>query len=178
MADAGEDSPADDSPVEVHGVLVCRGVQGTPSGGVDVHDVIDVLVVPSFPAEAGPLTFCAFVRAKRAGEADVSFRLYPLKAPSVTVATLPGRLKVQKGFEGRQSVIGSGFKTIRINQGGWYGVEFRVGETILARTRFAVGARAPRGAPPAAPPGSERPAGGAGPDAGGKAPPPGAPPPA
>jgi hypothetical protein len=138
------DAPAGDSPVEVHGVLVCRGVQGTPSGGVDVKDVVDILVVPSFPAEAGPLTFCAFVRASRAGEAEVSFRLHPLADPSQTLVTLPGRLRVQKGYEGRQTVIGSGFKSIKIHRGGWYGVEFRVGETVLARTRFAIGAKGPK----------------------------------
>lgn len=156
MSDAPVD---DDSPIEVHAVLVCRGVEGTKGGGVDVRDVIDVLVVPKFPAQAGPLTFCAFVRANRAGEADVSFRVYPLHHPETTVMTLPGRLRVQKGYEGRQSVIGSGFKTITFHAGGWYGIEFRVGETVLAKTRFAVGARssgeaAPGGAAsgPAAPP--------------------------
>jgi hypothetical protein len=133
----------DGAPVEVQGLLVCRGVQGTPTGGVDVKEVVDVLVVPSFPAEAGPLTFCAFVRAMRSGEADVSFRIFPLQEPEKTLVSLPGRLRVQKGYEGRQTVIGSGFKSIKIHAGGWYGVEFLVGDSVLAKTRFAIGARAP-----------------------------------
>jgi hypothetical protein len=146
-------NPADDdAPVEVQALLVCRGVAATPSGGVDVKDVVDVLVVPGFPAEAGPLTFAAFVRAMRAGEAEVSFRVFPLGEPDRTLVTLPGRLRVQKGYEGRQSVIGSGFKSIKIHAGGWYGVEFLVGAQVLAKTRFAIGARAPaKGEAPAAP---------------------------
>jgi hypothetical protein len=144
VARVTDDRPEDDgAPVEVQALLVCRGVAATPTGGVDVKDVVDVLVVPSFPAEAGPLTFCAFVRATRAGEAEVSFRVFPFGDAEKTLVTLPGRLRVQRGYEGRQTVIGSGFKSIKIHAGGWYGVEFRVGDTVLATTRFAIGARAP-----------------------------------
>ncbi len=71
----------------------------------------------------------------------MSFRLHPMADPSVTVATLPGKLTVAKGYEGRQTVIYSGFKTLTVKQGGWFGVEFRVGERVLARARFAIGAR-------------------------------------
>jgi hypothetical protein len=140
MSDGADDGDAN---VEVQGLLVCRGVQGTSTGGIDVKDVVDVLVVPSFPAEVGPLTFAAFVRSKRPGEAEVSFRVHPAADPSKTLVTLPGRLTVQKGYEGRQSVIGSGFKTLKVHAGGWYGVEFRLGDAVLARTRFAIGSKAP-----------------------------------
>ena len=36
-------------------------------------------------------------------------------------------------------------KTLTVKQGGWSGVEFRLGETVLARNRFLIGAVAPRG---------------------------------
>jgi Na+-driven multidrug efflux pump len=38
--------------------------------------------------------------------------------------------------------------------GGWFGIEFRLGGTVLARNRFLIGAIAPRGKPPATPPAS------------------------
>ena len=131
----------DDEPVRVEGLLVCRSVENSPSGGITVRDVLDIVPVAGFPGEAGPLAFAAFVRPARAGEAGISFRIHPVMDASVTVASLPGKLTIAKGFEGRQTVIYSGFKSLTVKQGGWYGVEFRVGERVLARTRFAVGAR-------------------------------------
>ncbi len=134
---------ADDEPVRVEGLLVCRSVENSPSGGITVRDVLDIVPVAGFPGEAGPLAFAAFVRPARAGEAGISFRIHPVANASVTVASLPGKLTIAKGYEGRQTVIYSGFKSLTVKQGGWYGVEFRVGERVLARTRFAVGARGP-----------------------------------
>ena len=52
-----------------------------------------------------------------------------------------------KGFEGRQTVVRVEMKSLQVKQGGWFGVEFRVGETVLARNRFLIGAIAPRPAP-------------------------------
>lgn len=132
-------TPTETASVEVHALLVCREVQTSKSGGVTVRDVLDIVPVLGFPGDAGPLSFAAFVRANRAGEAEVSFRLYPMSEPETTLATLPGRLRIAKGYEGRQNVIGAGFKTLKVQGGGWFGVEFRVGETVLARTRFAIG---------------------------------------
>ena len=131
-------SNPDTAGVEVTALLVCREIQNTKTG-VNVREVLEVVPVLQLPGEAGPLTFAAFLRSERAGEAKVSFRVHPLKDPTVTLITLPGRLLVQKGYEGRQTVVGAGFKTLKVNQSGWYGVEFRVGETILARARFLVG---------------------------------------
>src|SRR5262245_46121589 len=137
-------TPAPDGDaVRVEGLLVCRAVEGSASGGVTVRDVLDIVAVPSFPAEAGPLTFAAFARPLRAGEANGSFRIHPGQDESATIANLPGRLTVAKGYEGRQTVIHSGFKTLTVKHGGWFGVEFRLGERVLARTRFAIGARGP-----------------------------------
>ena len=144
-------SAPESAPIDVHALLVCREVQTSKSGGVTVRDVLDIVPVLGFPGDAGPLSFAAFVRANRAGEADVSFRLYPISSPETTLATLPGRLRIAKGYEGRQNVIGAGFKSLKVQAGGWFGVEFRVGETVLARTRFAIGAMQPAKSPVEAP---------------------------
>ncbi len=137
---AAPESAAASAPIDVHALLVCREVQTSKAGGVTVRDVLDIVPVLGFPGDAGPLSFAAFVRANRAGEAEVSFRLYPMSSPETTLATLPGRLRIAKGYEGRQNVIGAGFKSLKVQAGGWFGVDFRVGETVLARTRFAIGA--------------------------------------
>ncbi len=147
-----EATPADETPqIEVHALLVCREIQAGKTGGVSVREVLDIVPVLQLPGDAGPLTFAAFVRAHRAGEAKVSFRIFPLGDPSVTLVDLPGRLVVQKGYEGRQNVIAAGFKSLTVKAGGWFGVDFRVGETVLATTRFLIGAMVKKGAPPPAP---------------------------
>ena len=143
-----EPAPESSASLEVHALLVCREVVSSKQGGVSVRDIVDIVPVLGFPGDAGPLSFAAFVRASRAGEAEVSFRLYPMGNPEVTLATLPGRLRVAKGYEGRQNVIGAGFKSLKVQAGGWFGVEFLVGTSVLARTRFAIGAM--QGAPKAA----------------------------
>ena len=40
-------------------------------------------------------------------------------------------------------------KTLTVKQGGWFGIEFRLGDAVLARNRFLIGKVAPRGRPPA-----------------------------
>lgn len=149
-------APTESAPLDVHALLVCREVMSSKSGGVTVRDVLDIVPVIGFPGDAGPLSFAAFVRATRAGEAEVSFRLHPMEHPETTLATLPGRLRVAKGYEGRQNVIGAGFKTLKVQAGGWFGVEFKVGDKVLARTRFAIGMIAPKtaGGPGAPAPGA------------------------
>ena len=132
------DAAADDD-IEVTGLLVCREVQNGRAG-VSLREVVEIVPVIQFPGEAGPLAFAAFVRSKRAGEAKVAFRVHPLDQPETTLVEMPGRLQVAKGYEGRQSVISAGFRTLKINAGGWFGLEFRLGERVVARTRFAVGA--------------------------------------
>ncbi len=149
-----EPAPTESAPLDVHALLVCREVMSSKTGGVTVRDVLDIVPVIAFPGDAGPLSFAAFVRATRAGEADVSFRLHPMEHPETTLATLPGRLRVAKGYEGRQNVIGAGFKTLKVQAGGWFGVEFKVGDKVLARTRFAIGMIAPK---PAGGPGAPTP---------------------
>ena len=85
-----EAAPADETPqIEVHALLVCREVVGGKTGGVSVREVLDIVPVLQLPGDAGPLTFAAFVRAHRAGEAKVHFRIYPLGDPSVTLIELP-----------------------------------------------------------------------------------------
>ena len=135
-----EPAPESTASLEVHALLVCRAIESSKNGGVTVRDVVDIVPVLGFPGDAGPLSFAAFVRVHRPGEAAVSFRLYPMSSPETTLATLPGRLRVAKGYEGRQNVIGAGFKTLKVQAGGWFGVEFIVGTSVLARTRFAIGA--------------------------------------
>jgi hypothetical protein len=149
---------SEEAAVEVHALLVCRGLVDGGGGHVSVQGVLDIVPVAAFPGEAGPLCFVAFLRPNRAGEADVSFRVHPVGAEDVTLARFPGRLAVAKGVEGRQTVVRVDLKTLTVKQGGWFGVEFRLGETVLARNRFLVGAVAPRGrapapaSPPAGPP--------------------------
>lgn len=139
MADeTGDDGPA----IEVQGLLVCRGVTEGADRHVQVNGVLDIVPVAGFPGEAGPLAFVAFVRARRAGEADVSFRIHPLKAADVTLARFPGRLAVAKGYEGRQTVVRVELKSLQVKQGGWFGLEFRLGDAVLARNRFLIGALA------------------------------------
>jgi len=148
------DAPAKDDdapPIEVHGLLVCRGVGEGADRHIVVNGVLDIIPVAGYPGEAGPLSFVAFVRAWRAGEAQVSFRVHPVDAPDVTLASFPGRLAVAKGFEGRQTVVRVEMKSLQVKQGGWFGVEFRVGETVLAKNRFLIGAIASKSAPGAAP---------------------------
>ena len=135
--------------VEAHGLLVCRGVLESQDRHVTVQGILEILPVAAFPGDAGPVSFVAFVRAKRAGEAQVSFRVHPLEAPATTVAEFPGRLSVAKGYEGRQTVVRVEMKTLKVNQGGWFGLEFRVGDEVLMRNRFLIGAVAPRPAAPA-----------------------------
>ncbi|MCC7139521.1 MAG: hypothetical protein IT460_13950 [Planctomycetes bacterium] len=132
-------APTPEASLEVLGLLVCRELQNGRSG-VSLREVVEIVPVLQFPGEAGPLAFVAFVRPLRAGEAAVSFRVHPMQDPSQTVVQLPGRLTVQKGYEGRQTVVSAGFKTLQVKAGGWFGLEFRLGERVLARTRFAVGA--------------------------------------
>ena len=146
MAEAS-DTPA----VEVHALLVCRGVADGGGGHVSLQGVLDIIPVAGFPGDAGPLAFVAFLRAHRAGEAQVSFRIHPLEHEAVTLAQFPGRLSVAKGVEGRQTVVRVDLKTLTVKQGGWFGIEFRLGDKVLARNRFLIGAIAPRGKPPATP---------------------------
>lgn len=143
---------ANDVPaVEVHGLLVCRGVTDGAGGHVTVQGVLDIIPVAGFPGDAGPLAFVAFLRAHRAGEAEVAFRIHPLEHEDVTLAQFPGRLSVAKGVEGRQTVVRVDLKTLTVKQGGWFGIEFRLGDKVLARNRFLIGALAPRGKPLAPP---------------------------
>ena len=67
---------------------------------------------------------------------------------------------MQKGYEGRQTVISAGFKTLKINAGGWFGLEFKLGSQVLARTRFAVGAISKKPADGGTPPSGGGSAGG------------------
>src|SRR5206468_2309494 len=60
----------------------------------------------------------------------------PESAPIDVHALLVCR-EVQTSKSG--GVTGAGFKTWKVQAGGWFGVEFRVGESVLARTRFAIG---------------------------------------
>jgi hypothetical protein len=146
------DEVDDGEAVEVHGLLVCRGAGEGPDGSVAVQGILDIVPVAGFPGEAGPLAFVALVRAKRAGEAAVSFRVHPLEAPDVTLARFPGRLSVAKGYEGRQTIVRVELKSLQVKQGGWFGLEFRVGEEVLARNRFLIGAVSPRPRPGSATP--------------------------
>lgn len=125
--------------VEVVALLVCREVAHGRSG-VTVKDIVEIVPVVAFPGEAGPLTLCAILRPHRAGEAEVVFRVHPLNHPETTLIQMPGRLRVERGLEGRQTLVSAGFRSMKVHAGGWFGVEFRVGERVAARTRFAIGA--------------------------------------
>ena len=72
----------------------------------------------------------------------------------MTLVGAAGAARRPEGLnEGRQSVIAVGFKTLTVKAGGWFGVDFRVGDTVLATTRFLIGAMVQKGAlPPPQPP--------------------------
>jgi hypothetical protein len=131
-------SDTPDDGLEVSALLICREVQNGRTG-VSLREILEIVPVLQFPGEAGPLSFVAFLRPHRSGEAEVVFRIHPIGHPETTLIRMPGRLNVLKGYEGRQTVVSAGFKTLTVNGGGWFGLEFSVGERVLARTKFAVG---------------------------------------
>ncbi len=140
-------SDTPDDGLEVSALLICREVQNGRTG-VSLREILEIVPVLQFPGEAGPLSFVAFLRPHRAGEAEVVFRIHPIDQPETTLIRMPGRLNVLKGYEGRQTVVSAGFKTLTVNGGGWFGLEFSVGNRVMARTKFAVGAVGTKKTPP------------------------------
>jgi hypothetical protein len=123
-------------------LLVCRGVEATPEGGVTLRDVLEIVQVPQFPADAGPLHFVAFLRGLVPGTLEVAFRVHREGDPTAVVAQVPMRVNVPEGVSDRQISIYGGLRKATVSHGGWYGVELVAGDRVLAKNRFAIGTRA------------------------------------
>jgi hypothetical protein len=143
MVDPMLDPTADptSSSIRAQNLFVCRGVEATPSGGVVLTDVLEVVPVAEFPADAGPLHFVAFLRGLRAGTVEVTFRIVPEGAPDAVVASIPMRVTVPQGVEDRQVAIHGGLQKATVSRGGWYRVDLLDGPLVVATNRFAIGAR-------------------------------------
>ena len=137
-----ESPPAPETTLRPQDLLVCRGVDATPEGGVNLHDVLEIVQVPQFPADAGPLSFVAFLRGLAPGALEVSFRVHREGDPDAVVARIPMRVNVPEGVSDRQIAIHGGLRKATVSHGGWYGVELVAGDRVLARNRFAIGTRA------------------------------------
>jgi hypothetical protein len=128
--------------LDAQSLFVCRGVKATPGGGVDLEDVLEIVQVPGFPADAGPLHFVAFLRGLAPGAVELTFRVHREGDPDAVVATIPMRVNVPEGVSERQVSIYGGLQKATVSRGGWYGVELRAGDRVVARNRFAIGTRA------------------------------------
>jgi hypothetical protein len=133
---------ATSSSIRAQNLFVCRGVEATPGGGVVLKDVLEVVQVPEFPADAGPIHFVAFLRGLSAGAVEVTFRVVPEAAPDAVVASIPMRVTVPEGVEDRQVAIHGGLQKASVSRGGWYRVDLLEGDRLVATNRFAIGARA------------------------------------
>jgi hypothetical protein len=132
------------SSIQAQNLFVCRGVEATEGGGVVLQDVLEVVRVADFPADAGPLHFVAFLRGLRAGSVEVTFRVRPESAPDAVVASIPMRVSVPEGVEDRQVAIHGGLEKAKVSRGGWYRVDLLDGDRLVATNRFAVGTAAKR----------------------------------
>jgi len=133
----------DAPPIHVHALLVCRKVETNPEGDLTVHNVVEILSVDSFPADAGPVVFVAFVRGLPPGPGRAAFVIYPQGQRGKEVARLPIEAKVPEGLSGRQVALQLRVPKIPVQRGGWFDVVFEWGGVPVAENRFAIGARAP-----------------------------------
>src|SRR5262245_17420692 len=133
-------------PVHVHGLLVCRRVETSPAGDLTVHNVVEVLPVPSFPGDAGPLVFVAFVRNLPPGKGNAAFTIHPAGRRDRVMARLPVEAHVPDGFAQRQIALQLRVPSIPVQQGGWFDVVFEWEGKPLAVNRFAIGQVAAPGA--------------------------------
>jgi hypothetical protein len=127
---------------EIQGLLVCRGVEPTTGGGVVLKDVLEIVQVPEFPTDAGPLSFVAFVRGLTEGVHEVAFRVHRSGEAESGGANVQMRVTVPAGIGDRQVPMYVTLPKVPVKDGGWYEVSLRLGEKILARNRFAIGVRA------------------------------------
>jgi hypothetical protein len=144
-------TPESPPALEAQTLFVCRGIESTPEGGVNLEDVLEIVQVPEFPADAGPLHFVAFLRGLSPGSLEVRFRVRPQGVPDAVVATIPMRVNVPEGVADRQISIYGGLRKAQVSRGGWYEVELiegeGEGERVIARNRFAIGTRVRRDDP-------------------------------
>jgi hypothetical protein len=126
----------------VHGLLLCRRVETSAHGDLTLHEIVEVLPVDAFPADAGPLTFVAFVRSLPPGPGQAMFVLRTTGESAREVARLPLPVNVPRGFGGRQVALQLRVPSVPVQGGGWYEVVFEWNGTPLASNRFAIGMRA------------------------------------
>jgi hypothetical protein len=87
----------------VHGLLVCRKVETNPDGDLTLHNVVEVAPVASFPGDAGPLVFVAFVRNLPPGPGKGSFLLHPAGKKDTPLARLPITADIPPGLTAARS---------------------------------------------------------------------------
>ena len=125
----------------VHALLVCEGLDPSPSGQVTLRNVVEVVAAEEIPGTVGPLVFVAFVRGMPTGEAEAAFLLSTDVRPGEGSARLPIDLKVPAPFAERQLVVQVTVPELPVDAGGWFYVHFEWQGRILATNRFAVGTR-------------------------------------
>jgi hypothetical protein len=139
MTDPAPQAP---TPIHVHGLLVCRRVETNPGGDLTLHNVVEVVPVESFPGDAGPLVFVAFVRNLPPGKHQGAFVIHPAGRKDRVTARLPVEATVPEGFASRQVALQLKVPSIPVQSGGWYDVLFEWEGRPLAVNRFAIGERA------------------------------------
>lgn len=123
----------------VHGLLVCRNADLGAEGRLDLTEVLEVVAVESMPADAGPLTFVAFVRSPAPGKSRFTFVVHPADRPDETAGRYPLDAEIPPEFVGRQVAIQMRVPSIPVTHGGWYDVHFEWEGSALATNRFAIG---------------------------------------
>ena len=123
----------------VHGLLVCRNAEMVAEGRLNLEEVLEVVAVEEMPADAGPLTFVAFVRAAEAGPTTFTFEVRPAAQPEEVAGRYPLEAEVPQAFVGRQLAVQMKVPSIPVTHGGWYDVSFEWQGKMLAMNRFAIG---------------------------------------
>jgi hypothetical protein len=108
-------------------------------GRLNLEEVLEVIAVDEMPADAGPITFVAFVRAARAGKTTFTFEVRPAARPDEVAGRYPLEAEVPDAYVGRQVAVQMKVPSIPVTHGGWYDVRFVWEERILAVNRFAIG---------------------------------------
>jgi hypothetical protein len=123
-------------------------VESHPGGDLTLHNVVEIVPVDAFPADAGPLVFVAFVRSLPTGPGKGAFVLHPAGRRDDVVARLPLEAAVPPQFAARQVALQVRVPSIPVNRGGWYDVVFEWDGRPLAVNRFAIGEKAKGSKPP------------------------------
>ena len=133
-------------PPVVHGLLVCRNAEMAPEGRLNLTEILEVVAVEAMPADAGPLTFVAFVRSQAPGKTTFTFEVRPAGRPDEVAGRYPLDADIPDAFVGRQIAVQMQIPEIPVEHGGWYDVILSWEGETLAMNRFAIGLKG--GQPP------------------------------